>query len=262
MTIILGKNSTIHSNVSVDSNVNVIMGDCSSIGQDVVISGEGTLRIGDYVKVHRLCWLNVFSDIDVGHNSWIGEKSIIDGTARLKIENNVLIGAASQVWTHVAGGDAFSGCRIRCSKSITIENNAWLCAGVLLQASNVSSRVVVFAGSNVTSDICAANTIWSGNPAIDITNVSGGKPWVDVTVEQKLQKFDLLLKMYEREVCKNYHRKFVAVSDLCDKIDQQDDVTYFSMHDCTYVKTQSDDEQSFMKWLLRQNKAKFTPVIL
>ena len=251
---------SIHKSAQISPDVNLILGHGAMIGEDVVISGKGTLTIGDYVKIHRLTWINCYSDIDIGHNSWIGEKSILDGTARLKLGNNVAIGTGSQVWTHISFGDAFSGCRLRTSREIVLDDESWLAGPVILQAANLTKRVVVLAGSNVVKDITEPNTIWTGNPIQNVTDSMGGPPWMPVTVEHKKKHFERLLRMYERETKRSRADVFVCVDSIPLVNERREGVSYFDVNDRVYTKTQLPEEKHFMQWLLRHNKAKFTPV--
>jgi carbonic anhydrase/acetyltransferase-like protein (isoleucine patch superfamily) len=236
------------------------MGSGSSIGADVVIAGSGTLTIGDHVRIHRLVFINCHSDIDIGHNSWIGEKSVIDGTARLRIGNNVGIGVGSQIWTHISFGDAFSGCRLRNSTDVTLADEAWLCGPVLLQSCGVASRAVVMGGSNVINDITSPNTIWAGNPAVDVTDLMGGPPWRDTSPETRLRTFQRLLRKFGQETTEDWTHGLVGVLRMPPKGEQNPLFTYFEMTGRTYTKTGDRYEQEFITWMLKHNKAKFTPV--
>lgn len=259
---ILGKKSSIASSAQIADSIDLIMGDCSIIGENVNVVGRGMLRIGDYVKIHRFSFIICYGGVTLGHNVWVGEKAIIDGTGELTIGNNVGIGIGSQVYTHIAFGDAFSGCRLRSSKRIKINNEAWLVGQCIVQASSIASRVVVMPGSNVTKDIKVSNSIWAGSPAIDLTVEFGGKPWNDVTIEQKMKHFDALRRTYAQRTNMNIsdiEHKFRIVDSTPDASEREQGVSYFNVVDRSYTKTQSDEEQRFMTWLLTSNKAKFTP---
>jgi UDP-3-O-[3-hydroxymyristoyl] glucosamine N-acyltransferase len=259
--ITLGKNSTIHPTAIIDPDVTLIMGDNSFIGPLTNVSGCSVIKIGDHCKIHRLSFINVNSDVTIGHNCWIGERCIIDGTAQLDIGNNVGIGIGTSIWSHAAAGDRFSGCRIRASKSIKIGDHAWLMGSLVVQASDIASRVLIMPGSNVNKDLLIPNRIWSGNPIADVTDVMGGAPWNEVSIAQKRKRFELLLVTYEQDTGQNWHNNFVCVSSPGSLHDEQsDNVTYFNVDDCTYTKCGSDAEQRFIQWMLKHNKAKFIPV--
>ncbi len=243
----------------ISSDVELVMGDCSSIGDDVVVSGKGKLTIGDYVKVHRFTWINVISDVHIGHNSWIGEKSILDGTGGLHIGNNVAIGTGSQVWSHISFGDAFSGCRLRTAREVTLADEAWLAGPVMVQGVSIASRAVVLGGSNVTQDITKTNSIWSGNPAHEVTGEMGGLPWNKVTNEQKAKYFGRLLKAYEKEVNDDRKHQFECIDHVPSHPERYTQ-TFFEMDRRVYTKRGTENERHFMRWLLKHNKAKFTPI--
>ena len=175
------------------------------------------------------------------------------------IGNNVAIGTGSQVWTHISFGDTFSGCRLRTSHGVTLADEAWLAGPVIIQAASLAPRVVVLAGSNVVHDIDEPNTIWTGNPPVNVTGAMGGPPWTTITVEQKLKRFNRLLRAYETETGERFSDRFSCVVRLPPKVERRPGVTYFEADNRIYTKLGTDAERRFMRWLLKLNKAKFTP---
>jgi acetyltransferase-like isoleucine patch superfamily enzyme len=252
-------------NVHIDDAVDLYTGDCVDIGEGVSIVGRGRLRIGDYTKIHRNTLIVCLSDVTIGHNCWIGERSTIDGTAELTIGNNVGIGIGSSIFTHISFGDAFSGCRLRNAKPVTIADEAWLVGQVMVQACNIASRAVIMPMSNVIKSVTKPNSIWSGNPIEEVTEKLGGAPWKDVTIEQRHKHFMKLLSLYENETRndpfkeREWHDRFVCVDTLPSRVERLPGMTYFEMDRRIYTKQGDLEEQHFMKWLLRHNKAKFTP---
>jgi acetyltransferase-like isoleucine patch superfamily enzyme len=246
-------------NFHIDDDVDLSTGDCVYFGDNVSIVGRGKLTIGDYTKIHRNTLIVCLSDVTLGHNCWIGERSILDGTGGLTIGNNVGVGFNTSIFTHAAFGDTFSGCNLRYSKHVTIADEAWLVGHSILQTSDIASRVVVMPMSNVTADITVPNTVWAGNPVVDQTN-KYGVPWHDVTVAQKTKHFDMLLRLYERDTQRDWHSVFVSVDRLPHhKYLRDPAVTLFEMDRRIYTKRSTQHERDFMQWLLRHNKAKFTP---
>lgn len=243
------------SGAKVSDQVQLELGDEVFFGGDVSIVGKGRLKIGDYTKIHRGTLIVCHSSITIGHNCWIGERSILDATGELTLGNNVGVGMGSSIYTHISFGDVFSGCRLRNSKNVLIDDEAWIVGQVTVQASNVAKRVVIMPMSNVVSDIETTNTVWSGNPAVDVTH-RYGLPWEETTVEFRTRRFGLLVKNFARE--RNEKTDWIS---CVDQIPAQQDLsmTYFAMCSRTYTKRGSSSEREFMRWLLQHNKAKFTP---
>lgn len=241
-------------------DVELELGHMWTVGDNVSIIGKGKLTIGDYAKIHRNTLIIVHSDITIGHNCWIGEKCVIDGTGGLTIGDNVGIGIGSSVYTHMSFGDTFSGCRLRSSKKVTIGDEAWLVGEVMLQAASVAPRSVVMAGSNVTSDVIEPNTVWAGNPLQNVTE-KYGSPWTDTTIEQRRKKMNVLVKEYiaENGYANRFDKAIRIVDDIDNEVNLDPRVSYFCLKSRTYTRRKEQQENQFMSWLLRHNKAKFTP---
>lgn len=265
MPITTGTNCIIDS-TKISPTVNVIVGDNVHISDDVVIVGKGTLNIGDYVKIHRLTFINVESNVVIGHNCWIGEKSVLDGTGELTIGDNVGVGILSTIFTHAVFGDPLAGCVLRNIKCINIRSNTWLASQVSISASNVADKVVLMSGAVVLSDIQTPNTVWCGNPAIDSTD-RYGVPWVERDTSWKSKRFNALLNKFVIE--SNVPQKIVFANLLaCSNISSTElqrssdlNVTYFDLTNHVYTKVRSQLEIKFMQFLLKHNKAKFVPFV-
>jgi acetyltransferase-like isoleucine patch superfamily enzyme len=242
----------------VHPGINLSLGIEVDIGDDVVFAGVGNITIGDYVKIHRGTFVTCHSTLSIGHNCWIGERCVIDGTGGLTIGNNVGVGIGSSIYTHMSFGDTFSGCNFRSSRSIKIGDDAWMLGQVTVQGCNIASKTIVMPMSHVTFDITEQNEVWSGNPASNCTGDYGCRPWSETTVEQRTKRFNLLVKCYADETGRDVGW-IRCVGSMPSDI--EDDATYFCMDDRTYTKRKFYDERLryFMRWLLRHNKAKFTP---
>jgi hypothetical protein len=108
-------------------------------------------------------------------------------------------------------------------------------------------------GSVITKDM-EANSIYGGNPAIDLT-LKLGSQFEDRTIEQKIESFSEHLTEY----IKTYNPSELNVKAVTEYPDHiLDTVTYYNLSDRTYTKTNNDAEVAFNKWLFKY-KSKFIP---
>lgn len=86
----------------------------------------------------------VFGDVTVGNNCWIGPFTLLDGTGKLIIGNNVIIGAGAKIFTHhgsntlsanavhfeksavIIGDNTYIGPNVFISKGVTIGENVYI----------------------------------------------------------------------------------------------------------------------------------------
>ncbi len=130
-------------------------------------------NIGQNVRICSSTFITGTGHLSIGDNTWVGHKTVIVCSREINIGANidiapmVYIGDGSHIispnGSHIAGEGI--------SRSITIEDGAWLCAGArLLPGITVGSKSVVGAGAVVNKSI-PANTIYAGVPAKFIRNV-------------------------------------------------------------------------------------------
>ncbi|MFN5664559.1 MAG: hypothetical protein ACK461_05210, partial [Bacteroidota bacterium] len=105
-------------------------------------------------------------------------------------------------------------------------------------------------GSVVTKDM-EYNQIYAGSPAKSISDKIGFQ-FKEVTVEEKLAK--MIGYLIEANADND---KIKIVEDISQF--KQDGRSYFAVSSRQYLKTGSDEEIRFMKFLL-PHRAKFTPV--
>jgi len=147
----------------------IVIGDCCFIGRgtNILVS---TLHMGDYVTIHNHTLIYGFKSCDLGHNSWIGQNTILNSNDVLKIGSNVGIGAYSQVWTHVYFGELLEGCQIFRVAPTLIEDDVWLIGHCIVSPGvTIHKKAIVLAGSLVTKDI-PTEAIFGGAPAENLTN--------------------------------------------------------------------------------------------
>jgi acetyltransferase-like isoleucine patch superfamily enzyme len=116
----IGNGVIFHDNIRVDAE-EFDVGD-GVIFQDDIRIETTVFRIGDYGTIYFGCFFPGPGKLEIGHNFWLGNNSIIDSQGGTVIGNNVGIGADSQLWTHMKYGDIVAGCRFDSVAPLTIGN--------------------------------------------------------------------------------------------------------------------------------------------
>lgn len=249
--LVLGKNVVISPSAKIrglnGKSKRIVIGDNTYIGDDVQIIVD-ELEIGDYCKIHHHTNIHGYKPIKIGHNAWIGQYTIIDGIGGTIIGNNCGIGAHSQLWSHILYGDDLEGCNYNSSKNLLIGNDCWFVGHCIVSPIVAEDRSMALVGSVVTKDM-KMNHIYGGSPAKDLTDKI--PPQFKVTsIDEKFEK----MVNYLNQFGSSHNLKII-------KDDSEilyDDITYFNVSNRKYTKRLSDDEISFMKFLL-PTKAKFVP---
>jgi acetyltransferase-like isoleucine patch superfamily enzyme len=227
----------------------VIIGDNVYIGKNVQIICD-EFSIGDYSRVHHGTTIHGYQPCVIGHNAWIGQYAIIDSIGGTNIGNNCGIGAHSQLWSHIKFGDTLEGCRFLSDKPLAIGNDVWFVGHCIVSPITAADKSMALAGAVVTKDM-EFNTIYSGCPAKPISDKIGFQ-FKQKSTEEKMG----LMKKYisEAKVDQDKIRIVASVEEFKD-----DGRTYFAVNTRQYLKTRSEAEIAFMKFLLPE-KAKFTPI--
>lgn len=133
-----------------------------SIGDGVVIQNGVSfnrlkhIEIRDYVKINKGVEVKKGreeANLIIGHNSWIGERSIIDCSRDVSIGNNVCVGVNSQIWTHGYFPSISDGYPHK-DGNIRLEDGAWLQAScTILPDVTVGQHAIIGAGSVLTKSI-------------------------------------------------------------------------------------------------------------
>lgn len=106
--------------------------------------------------------------LSVGKNSWLGEEVWLLNLDRIIIGSNVCISQRAFLCTgsHDWKKESFD----LITRSITIEDGAWICADVFIGPGvTVGANTVVTAGSVVTKNL-PPDSICSGNPCVVLKN--------------------------------------------------------------------------------------------
>lgn len=214
---------------------------------DSVFIGDGTkiivpeFRIGDYTKLHNHSFLYGYKPLQIGRNCWIGQNTILDSVGQLDIDDNVGIGAMSQIWTHIQFGDIVEGCRFNRSKYMHIGKDAWFVGHCIVSPVAVGERSMAMAGSVVTRDM-EANHVYGGIPAKDLT-AKLGTQFRKVTLEEKYKKLQELILAFEHKYPEFKGRlKAVRSPDQIVK-----NVTCFDVSRRVYTKRKTQAEIAFLK---------------
>ncbi len=119
------------------------------LNREVIIESPQNIKIGDSVGINARCWISGGGDvINIGNNVLIGP--------------NVIIITAGHNFSDISKPIKEQG---HVEKGITIGNNTWIGAGVIiLPGVTIGSNVVVGAGSIVTKSL-EKNAVYVGNPA-------------------------------------------------------------------------------------------------
>lgn len=130
----------------------VVFGDNVQIGDDVRILAP-KVRIGDHVVIHHHTTIYGYDEIAIGDCSWIGQNVILNCTARLAIGRGCTISAYSNLWTHFSGGDPVFGCRFNSQKPASIGDDVWIGVQASIAPVDIGAQALVLAGAVVTKDI-------------------------------------------------------------------------------------------------------------
>lgn len=251
--IILGENIVIESSAKIrglEGNAKkVSIGDNVYIGENVQIICDD-FSIGDYGKIHHHTNIHGYKACYIGHNSWIGQYTIIDSIGSTNIGNNCGIGACSQLWSHIKYGDTLEGCRFFSEKPLIIGDDVWFVGHCIVSPIKAANKSMALVGS-VIVDNMEYNTIYAGCPAMSISDKIGFQ-FKEVTVDEKLKKMQNYL--IESSVNPDKIKIVKSIEEF-----ENDDRSYFAVQTRQYLKTKNKEEISFMKYLL-PDKAKFIPI--
>lgn len=229
----------------------VVLGDFSYIGHDTRILAP-EFRIGDYSKFHNYGFAHGEYPLQIGRNCWIGGNCILDSMGGLDIDDNVGIGAHSQLWTHIQFGDVVEGSRFYEHRYMHVGRDAWFVGHCIVSPVHVGEKSMAMVGSVVTKDM-QPNHIYGGVPARDMSDKIGYQ-FEDLTIEDKSRRMqDFLDQWLEKNP---QYRRALRVIQSPD--DAEDGVTCFDVSTRTYTRLRSEAEIRFLKDSVPL--IKFTPV--
>lgn len=276
--LIIGDNVQIDERTKiVCTNGDVIIGDNTYIGNDVTIALK-SFKIGEFTKLHNHCLLNGKESVSIGHNCWIGQNCNLNGEADLMIGNNVGIGTYSSIWTHGYFGELIEGCTIFSIKPTIIEDDVWLVGSynTIFPGVTIKKKTVLF-GTSVITKSTEENSIYGGNPALNLTT-KVGLPYKAISLDEKIKiiKKILLEKIpnsilsnnriiidnigfiYFLEEPKNIDTNSVCFLEKVTEWKSSGNISYFCLSSKFYSKNKSPIEILVRK-ILNPVAAKFIP---
>lgn len=247
----------------------VTIGDNNIINDNTrILIGTGNVSIGDWNVFHNDMLLMAGEGLNIGHNCWFGQNTILDGSGKLVIGNGVRVGMYSQLWTHVASGELIEGCLLYGFRETIIEDDAWLVGSCMVSSGiRIGKRSIILSQSNITKDV-KPNAVYAGAPAIEKPTINFYK---NVTVEQKLEMMkgwvaefiSLNNARYESSVdaekiqirSKNGAEGKITLgtTSITDKNE-----TFFNLRTKTFTKKNTQLERDFYKFIYG-SKARFIP---
>jgi acetyltransferase-like isoleucine patch superfamily enzyme len=108
----------------------------------------------------------VYGDVKVGHHTWIGPFTILDGTGGLEIGSHCSIASGVQIYTHESSDWALSGGKAKyTSAPVRVGNACYIGSLTIIRMGvNIGDHVLIGAHSFVGKDI-PNNSIAVGCPA-------------------------------------------------------------------------------------------------
>ncbi len=253
--IYLGRGVVIEKNVTISGldgpMERLVLGDFCYIGENTkIICPE--FRLGDYSKLHAGAFCHGYKPIRIGRNCWFGGNVVLDSVGGLDIDDNVGVGAQSQLWTHIQFGDIVEGCRFQSQKYMHVEKDVWFVGHCIVSPVKVGERSMAMVGAVVTADM-ESNHVYGGVPAKDLTDKLGPQ-FEDRSIDQKYEKLQKIIDAFcARHAC--HKDRFAIIRDISET---KENVTCFNVVDRTYTRTYSEEEVMFFK--KNVPLVKFTPV--
>lgn len=248
----IGYNTKIHSSVEFVGEFNSFeIGDNVEIGEGVKILGGGDLFIGDYSKINRNCFINASGVVRLGQATWVGERVVLDGTGKLWAGDFLGVGIGSGLYSHIRHGDVTEGCLYEKESELIIGDDVWFVGECFVSPIIAKDKSMAMLGSVVVKNM-DENSVYGGNPAVNITHKTG-VPWIPKTESEKFLRVARLIE----EGCNKFNldKDMFKVVYSMPEI-KESGITYYNILDRTYRKTNSDGEIKMNKWLFNA-RAKF-----
>lgn len=242
--VILGKGVTIEEGVVISGKVGpakkVVIGDYAYIGMGVKIFAP-EFCLGDYSKLHAHSFAHGEKPCQIGRNCWIGGNVILDSMGGLDIDDNVGIGAHSQLWTHIQFGDIVEGCRFYSKKYMHVQKDAWFVGHCVVSPVEVGEKSMAMVGSVVTKDM-KPNHIYAGVPAKDVSPKLGHQ-FEERSPEEKARVLQNIIDEFL-----HHHPQYQnQLSIIQSEGEEQEGVTCFNVANRTYTRHYSEGEVAFLK---------------
>jgi acetyltransferase-like isoleucine patch superfamily enzyme len=218
----------------------VVLGDFAFVGRGTRIMVP-RFSLGDYSKLHSNSFAHGAKPLQIGRNCWIGGNVVLDSMGGLDIDDNVGIGAQSQLWTHIRFGDIVEGCRFFSDRYMHVGKDAWFVGHCIVSPVDVGERSMAMVGSVVTKDMLP-NRVYAGIPAADITEKVGPQ-FEDRSVQQKAEALSDLIDSFVAEEPEFAGQLVVVESSE----DRPSGLTWFDVSTRTYNKRYAPAETAFLR---------------
>lgn len=228
----------------------VTLGDFCYIGRETRIIVP-QFRLGDYSKLNAYSFCHGERPMQIGRNCWIGGQVVLDSIGGLDIDDNVGIGAHSQLWTHIKFGDVVEGCRFNSSRYLHVGRDAWFVGHCIVSPVAVGERSMAMVGSVVTRDMLP-NRVYAGVPAKDVTEKLGPQ-FEERTTDQKAERLQKILDAFFEER-PQYRGQLVVARGPGER---REGICSLDVSTRTYTRTRSEAEVAFFK--AHVPLVKFTP---
>jgi acetyltransferase-like isoleucine patch superfamily enzyme len=279
--VILGNYNYIGKNVVIDgfkgqSSGTIHIGDCNYIYDNtrIVMGAEG-LAIGDWNVFHNSMLIMGKKRMEIGHNCWFGQNTIMDSAGELYIGNGVRIGMYSQIWTHVASGELIEGCSLFAMRPTHIEDEVWLVGSCIVGSGlRLRRRSICMIGSVLTKDTDAGK-VYGGTPAKQMEKLNF---WKKVSLHEKMQMMHAWAKQFVEQSAEGVDLVYQSESKMlhvihqarqerlvfCTNIGEISDITdnkttYFDLRSKKYTKRLTQLEREFYQYIY-DHKARFIPI--
>lgn len=218
----------------------VVLGDFAYVGREARILAP-EFWLGDYSKLHAFSFVHGELPTRIGRNCWFGGNVVLDSLGGLDIDDNVGVGAQSQIWTHIQFGDIVQGCRFHSRRYVYIPSDVWFVGHCIVSPVAIGERAMALVGSVITKDMMADH-VYAGVPAVDVTDKTG--PQFDkISTSQKIEILSKLIEDYERER-PDHSGRLHACSSIPE---QTNDKTYFDVRGRVYNKRLAPAEVAFLR---------------
>jgi len=210
--------------------------------------------------------------MEIGHNCWFGQNTILDSAGGLYIGNGVRVGMYSQIWSHVASGELIEGCTLYAMSPTYIEDEVWLVGSCIVSSGlRLGRRSICMTGSVLVKDT-EYSKVYGGTPAKQLEKLSYWKKvslhekmqmmltWARQFVEQSGDDIELTYQSESNMIQLTHKaRKEMLVIGMNKNIDiAEKSMTYFNLKNKTYTKQLTQLEREFYKFIY-DHKARFVP---
>lgn len=218
----------------------VVLGDFAYVGRDTRILVP-EFWLGDYTKLHAFSFVHGELPARVGRNCWFGGNVVLDSLGGLDIDDNVGVGAQSQIWTHIQFGDLVQGCRFHSRKHVYIARDVWLVGHCIASPVSFGERSMALVGSVITKDM-APGRVYAGVPAVDVTSKTGPQ-FAETSTARKIEILEQMISDFESDR-PEFRNRLKACSSIPEVTDG---ATHFDVESRTYNKQRSDAEIAFLR---------------